>query len=149
MKRWRVHICRFTPLAVLLFACGVALPRQGLVFHQHAGGDHFHVHGDELAGEEHESAEHHEHAHHHDDAAVHDHHGSAQDHDDAAFEAPEPVHLGHWHSQNPFHRVIALGLATLVTASAVTAVAPDVPRDVRARWLLPDRARGPPPTTVG
>jgi hypothetical protein len=148
MKRWRLRISRFTPVAVLLFAAGVAVPRQGLVFHQHAGGDHFHVHGDELTGEEHESAAHHDHNHDQHHAVAHHDHGAAGDDDDVAFEAPEPVHLGHWHSQPPFHRVVARALATLIRVFAVMAIATDVQVDADARPLLPDRARAPPAATV-
>lgn len=148
MKRWRVRICRFTPLAVLLFASGVAVPRQGLVFHQHEGGDHFHVHGDEISGEAHELEERHGHEHHHEHDAPPHHHGAGLDHDDAAFEAPDAVHLGHWHTQDPFHRVVVAAPITPLTVLAVERTAADLPEDVAARPLPPYRARGPPKTSV-
>ncbi len=145
MKCWRVRISRFAPVAVLLFAAGVAVPRQGLVFHEHAGGDHFHVHGDELTGDEHHAVTHHAHQHHHGSAA----HAATIDHDGAAFEAPEPVHLGHWHAQNPFHRVLSPALTTLVAVFALAGIAAVLPRDTLSRSLLAQRARGPPTATVG
>ena len=148
MKRWRVRICRFTPIAVLLFAAGVAVPRQVLVFHAHAGGDHFHVHGDELTGEEHDAAAQHAREHHHGSAAAHPH-AAAVDHDGAAFEAPEPVHLGHWHAQHPFHRVVAPAVTTLVAVFAIASIATVIPLDVLIRLLPPDRARGPPTAALG
>ena len=150
MKCWRAGISRFTPLAVLLFALGVAVPRPGLVFHVHAGGDHVNVHGDDLADGGHDSDDHHAHGHHShsaDRAEAH-HHGAVADCDDAAFEAPEPVHLGHWHSQSPFHRVLAPAVSTLVTVLSVVAVAADAPVDIFATPRFPRRARGPPAATV-
>ena len=138
MKAWRTQLPHLMPLVAVLFATGVAVPRPGLVFHVHAGGDHVHTHGEELAGEEHDADHEHEEHHHHHDG------GTVADHDDAGFEAPDPVHLGHWHSQYPFQRTVVPTLTTLATAATVVTLQLDVQADLPATPLLPDRARGPP-----
>jgi len=156
MKRWRVRTCRFTPAVVLLFVAGVAVPRAGFVFHTHVGGDHFHVHADELAGDGHDDDhEHqHEHHHHHHDhdhpgrAAVHHDHGAVTEHAGAAFEAPEPGHVGHWHSQHPFHRVVPACLTPLGFPSNFVAIAATVRVEFPALPLVASRARAPPEPSV-
>ena len=142
MTPWRSRAGHLAPLVLALFVSGVAIPRPGLYFHVHAGGDHVHVHD--------EDATHVGHEHHHE--AAHQHHHQDQLGRGAGveteLEAPEPADLGHWHTQHPFHRVVPIVPALLIRASLITAVPAERVADVPASGVRFAYARGPPLPSV-
>ena len=142
MTPWRSRAGHLAPLVLALFVSGVAIPRPGLYFHVHAGGDHVHVHDEDATQVGHEY--HHEAVHHH-------HH---QDHlaggagVETELEEPEPADLGHWHAQNLFHRVVSIAPAPLILASLITAVPAEPVADAPESGGRFACARGPPLPSV-
>jgi hypothetical protein len=47
MKRVRAQLTGFSSAIAALFALSIAVPRADLYYHEHVGGDHAHVHGDD------------------------------------------------------------------------------------------------------
>jgi len=132
MRQWRSHITRLASATLALFVALVAVPRPGLVFHVHAGGDHAHVHDDEdLHGAPHES----------DHEALHHHHAHGYG---VGFEEPDPPELGHWHTQSPFQRAVTPASPTLLGVHGVALLPIPRPRGWLAWQPLPSRARAPP-----
>ena len=122
-----------SPAVLAIFVAGAVLPRAALVVHQHAGGDHAHLHAeDELAAEHvHE----HDHPHHHDVAD-----GSQG----ASLEEPEAADAWHVHWQHPFQRADRPPLPTLEQSEAVVRLAARCPANPPAPARAPTRSRGPP-----
>jgi hypothetical protein len=140
MSRWRGRISVLSLATILLFTASIAVPRTGLVFHVHAGGEHLHVHDDFPIVSDHAHASH---LHHH----THTDHLGARNSEVPELEAPDGDDAGHWHVQSPFHRAASVTQITVlpprpaglfVAAPRLNAVRRAIPRR---------RARSPPPLT--
>jgi hypothetical protein len=127
----------------VLFAISLALPRAGLLHHEHHGGERPHVHADGDA--RHAAAHaHHGHAHLHHDTRHHHHHH----HDEDALARDDGSRRGHWHEQERFQRGVAPSLLVVESVSPAETVAERAPR-LAARIADADlRARGPPLTPL-
>ncbi len=134
MRQSRTSLQAVARVALAVFAASLAGPRSAFVYHEHAGGEHFHVHAEDFDAAPHEH--HHHDRHHH---AHHVHTGSVP-----GIEAPDAPALGHWHTQNPFHRTITPAPPTLpwVQIAEPRAAVADLGVDTPAR--RGSRARGPP-----
>jgi hypothetical protein len=138
-----------------LFVVNVAVPRAGMFYHEHPGGEHAHVHADDGSGLSDLLEDYwHGHDHHHD----HPHHAAASDRQaiDAAapardgarpcatIETDDGAGNGHWHEQQQFHRAVVAAVPLLdicLPAEAAPKHAPSLRTHVAALDL---RARGPP-----
>jgi len=147
MKRWRIRAVRGAPLALALFVASVAAPHSGLVYHTHPGGEHAHVHLEDGEGEPHQHLEHHHHEHdqaHEHHRRGHPNHLVGHDAHGTEIEAPDGDARGHWHVQNPFHRVVAVAAPqpyAVQTVERIAAPRAGVPPDPPAPG---SRARAPP-----
>jgi hypothetical protein len=166
MKSFRHHLSRWTAVVLGSLAVSVLGVRSGLVRHEHAGGDHTHVHLD--APHDHGSNHDHSlpardrggdrHAHRHDHgdhahAAVVDHHPGDHHHhgpttriavDDGTTAIGTAPATPHWHAHNPFQRGAASDPPRLTprpwTAALAAATTVHPPEAIR----LAPCARGPP-----
>jgi hypothetical protein len=142
MRAMRSSLDRWVPWVLAAFAASLASPHAAVVVHQHAGGEHAHVHLNDEVGEPHDHDDHEldGHAHHHHVAG-----------------APGPVEIEeadghgllhvHWH--HPYHRA---ALPLLVPLVLVAAVKPGSTVDAvePSRQNLPaTQARGPPGIRYG
>jgi hypothetical protein len=134
MSRLRRHAREWTPFALALFAVCVAWPRPALIFHRHSQGDHTHVHADDVLHEE--DREHTpDHGHEHVRTSAH---GSAGLHtlaDDS---------LGHFHSQQRFHRLAIVAPPAVLLPRRATCAPVASRSDHCERVSAPGRARSPP-----
>jgi hypothetical protein len=140
MKQWRTRISCFTPATLGLFLASLTVFRPGLFFHTHAGGDHIHIHDEEVgerAKQDHHAPAHGHHAHHHEAA----HHAPNL----PVFEAPDDDDaLGHWHTQNPFHRLASVALQGVLHMERVGPAPVPAHSDCIAAEVAASRARSPP-----
>ena len=113
-----------------LFAATNALPRPGLYAHQHAGGDHAHVHP---WGE--------------DAFADHDHAARGAD-GGPGFEDADRDHGLHVHSQAPFQLTARSGAPRLVFKAFGRGVLASPPVSTGVGQVPSAFARGPPPATA-
>ena len=146
MTQWCARIRTLTPAVVALFVASTAAPRAALVYHVHAGGEHFHVHAEDI-----EVAPH---AHHDHDAGEphHHHHHAHLDRtqlprctaNGPVIEAADDDGVGHWHSQDLFQPTVAPAVIAVpcVAVIAIAALSPAHPGVDRPG--LPVRVRGPP-----
>jgi hypothetical protein len=153
VTRRSVQDVRLVLTVTALFVLNVAVPRAGVLYHQHPGGEHAHVHTDDGSGLTDLLEEYwHGYDHHHDhpqpahlsdaygtDPAGRSPHGVASattiENDDGA---------GHWHEQQQFHRAVVAAVpfvAVGVPTGACAEIAPPLHTHVAAHEL---RARGPP-----
>jgi hypothetical protein len=115
----------------------VATPRVGSFYHHHAGGDRAHVHPEEVlfgavAGV---------HTHHH----PHDLLASARAAaDEVKLESSDSGGTGHFHWQNPFHRIARHAAPSLSRVPTAVLVAPAAKRRFASLPALAGRARSPP-----
>ena len=143
---------RLARLAAAALTLTASMPGQLQLVHQHAGGEHTHVHADAEALAAHDLLEGHHHphdlGHSHADAHAADHHTHA---DAAADEGPSlwAVASFHVHGLNPFHQAtctLASGDTRCTAIDRVDVAATCVPR---AAVLRGARPRGPPTHLVG
>ena len=151
MKRVRAQLTGFSSAIAALFALSIAVPRAGLYYHEHVGGDHAHVHADDESALAEILADY-RHGHDHDHRHVDDPHarlsGSAPAHPavSAALARDDGPSTGHWHSQDFFQRAVSPAVfAAQHPESVQTLPASPEPAPVDPP-ALPVRARGPPPT---
>lgn len=137
MTKWRAQIRHLAPASTALFVFSLTLPRAGLVYHEHAGGEHFHVHAEDGARD---GA--HDHRHHHHHHAQHAHTPPAAH--QVELETTEPPDLGHWHTQSPFHRAISPVTPALIRVPIVDRGHPTVDLGMGEIHPHRSRARGPP-----
>ncbi|HXQ22105.1 MAG TPA: hypothetical protein VN812_10570 [Candidatus Acidoferrales bacterium] len=148
MMQWRACIRAITPAALALFVALTAIPRAGLIYHVHAGGEHFHVHAEDLEAAAHEHYDHdagdpHHHHHH----AHHDRtHLAGCTANGPVIEAADGDGTGHWHSQNFFQRAVSPGVFAAQHAESVQVVQGSPEPAPVDRPALPIRVRGPPRT---
>jgi hypothetical protein len=142
----RLHLSRLGPWVALMFALGTGVPRPGVYAHSHAGGDHVHVHGDDLGGLAELFASWCSAA----GVAPNDHHGAHEHAHDRrpGIEDDDGPSTTHWHHQDTFQRV-AIAAAPPVVSGTAIAWRP-AHRPVRCpRAPSRDlRARGPPLSAV-
>jgi hypothetical protein len=160
MKRLRSQLARLTPAVAALFALAIAVPRAGLLYHDHPGGEHAHVHPDDgnaiadlLAEYLHDHEHGHDADHEHTHPAHHDAHVGHRDprssgSPSAALESDSGSATAHCHEQDRFHRAVvprAPFIPAVTSADASLCPAPALSIHVAARTL---RARGPPSVPI-
>jgi hypothetical protein len=139
-----------------LFVLNIAVPRSGVFYHQHPGGEHAHVHTDDGSGLTDLLQEYwHGHDHHH-DHPQHAHltneaygtdpyggspHGVAWS---ATIENDDGTGSGHWHEQQQFHRAVVAAVPFLAVGAPTSACAPIAPALHTQVAAHERRARGPP-----
>lgn len=148
MTQWRACIRAITPATLALFVASIATPRAGLVYHVHAGGEHFHVHAEDIEVAPHD---HHDHdagdPHHHHHHVHHDQtHLAGCTANGPVIEAADDDGTGHWHSQDLFQRAVSPAVFAGQHAESVQVVHVLPKRPVVYRPALPIRVRGPPRT---
>lgn len=156
MKRLRAQLARLGPAVAALFALSVAVPGTTLLYHQHPGGEHAHVHPDYDSAIADLLADYwHDHKHADDASQDHAHPGHHHDHltvrdprhptsSNAMLARDEGSATGHCHQQDRFHRALIAGapfIPAVGPAGAAAQPAPALSVHVAARNL---RARAPP-----
>jgi len=136
MQRLRARLGLWTTPALLLFVGTTTIPRVGLYFHHHSGGDHLHVHADDD----------------HDHDAIDAPHGDAHHHSHLTriaptvpeIEIPDGDGTGHWHAQDFFQRATSPTVAPGPHDTSLRpAPAPPAATSVDQPTLVA-RVRGPP-----
>jgi hypothetical protein len=149
MKRLRAHLTGFSSAVAALLVLTIAVPRAGLYYHEHVGGDRAHVHPEDESGVAELLADYWQHRHGHDHthlAHAHHHLTSADPaHPSGSeLERDDRPSTGHWHSQDFFQRAVAPALFAAQHAESVQ-VAEALPEPAPVdRPALPIRVRGPP-----
>jgi len=130
-------LSRWVSMAALLpFTLGVGIPRSTLLVHSHAGGDHFHVHGDEIDLADADHRQSHQHLH----PSAHAQSGA----DAPAFDDDDHDGGSHTHWQQPFQRIVPMAGSTFFLALRVEPFSPARPHQVVWEDHPCTRARGPP-----
>ena len=147
MTRFRDQLAGLSPAVAALFALTIAVPHAGLYYHEHAGGEHAHVHGDDESGLAELLADYwqeHDHDHTHLGHA-HGHLGAAPTHASSAELARDggPA-TGHWHQQDRFHRAVVAAAAYITAVVLVGNAEQLAPTRSDPLGTLDLRVRGPP-----
>ena len=158
MTRRTAQDTRLALAVTALFLLNVAVPRAGMFYHEHPGGEHAHVHTDDGSGladllEDYWHG--HDHDHHHD----HPQHATARDgcgtestgtgngsctQSGVTIETDDGAGNGHWHEQQQFHRAV-VGAVPLLDICLAAEAAPKHAPSLRTHVAALDlRARGPP-----
>ena len=124
---------------LIVFLATVVVPRPGLFFHEHTGGERFHVHAEDPDAEVREhDREHHQHH-------AHDAHAVGAETHQVEIEATDSLELGHWPTQSPFHPAVAPAAQALQSPFGTVAAPADSGRGIVEGRALLSHARGPPP----
>jgi hypothetical protein len=145
---------RLAALVAGCFAAAVSMPEVGLVVHDHAGGEHVHVHANLAAGPHHHDDDDHDHHHpadDHDHDHLEDHHDEVEhhrehddDHADPGLSAAGAGRAWHSHAAQPFHRVVCSETSAPPRPLPVHRLAGAPPSERLAAAAIPTRSRAPP-----